>query len=330
VGRFAVAGVGAVGARAARQIFSLGRVDELIVVGSGPGRADEIAAALGDPALAGSWDDALQSRPEAVVLAGPTDHLQRARAALAAGAHVVSVADGEAEVRGLLALDQDARQVGRSVVVGAGFSPGLSCLLALHAAAGLDRVEEIRVAVSGTAGPACAAQARASLSGEGLEWDGSDFVPLAAGSGRAQVWFPDPLGPLDCYRAAMVEPLLLQPAFAGVGRISARRAVVRAELLAARLGVRLPRRVRAEGLGGVRVEVSGRAGGAEETKVLGAVDRPAVAAGAVAGVLARWAAEGRLSGPGAAGVAVMAPDTVGFLTALADRGVRAAAYAGGV
>jgi hypothetical protein len=329
VARFVVAGVGVVGARAARQVFALGDVDDLVIVGSQPQRSAEIAAALGEPARTGSWDDALAAFPEAVVLAGPTDHAQRARAALGLGAHVVSVAAGEEDVRDLLELDAEAARLGRSVVVGAGFSPGLSCLLAVHGAATLDSVEELRVAVAGTAGRACTVEAATALSGRAFELDGGEPVSKPAGGGRELCWFPDPVGPLDCYRYRSGSPLLLQPAFSSAGRISARRAASRAELLAARAGWRqaLPWQ-RNDQLGAIRVELDGRVGEALETRILGAVDRPAVAAGAVAGVAAHWAVEGRLARPGAGGLASMVSKPVPFLNTLSERGVRAAAYGG--
>ena len=89
------------------------------------------------------------------------------------------------------------------------------------------------------------------------------------------------------------------------------------------------RRPHQEGLiGAVRVEVVGRSGSVVESHVLGAIDRPAVAAGAVAALAAHWAVEGRLARSGAGGLAVMVTDTAPFLRLLAERGVKAAAPAG--
>jgi hypothetical protein len=61
--------------------------------------------------------------------------------------------------------------------------------------------------------------------------------------------------------------------------------------------------------------------------VLGAMDRPGVAAGAVAALAAAWIGEGQLGGPGASGLAprvAAAP----FLSELARRGVKAASFVG--
>ena len=78
--------------------------------------------------------------------------------------------------------------------------------------------------------------------------------------------------------------------------------------------------------GKVRVEVRGRRGSGRDVVVYGAMDRPAVAAGAVAAVAALQVAEGGVAA-GAAGLASrVAP--VPFLTELRRRGVRAAVFAG--
>src|SRR5581483_407391 len=81
-------------------------------------------------------------------------------------------------------------------------------------------------------------------------------------------------------------------------------------------------------VGAVRVEVRGRRGGATDVQVLGALDRPALAAGTVAAAAAAAAADGRLARPGAAGLAELVDDPVPFLHDLARRGVRAAVYEG--
>ena len=80
-------------------------------------------------------------------------------------------------------------------------------------------------------------------------------------------------------------------------------------------------------IGAVRAEVRGRRGTGRDVTVLGAIDRPGVAAGTVAAVAALWAGEGRLQRLGAGGLAeLVAP--VPFLGELARRGVKAAVFDG--
>ena len=81
------------------------------------------------------------------------------------------------------------------------------------------------------------------------------------------------------------------------------------------------------GLGALRVEVRGRRGTAHDEYVLGAVDRPAVAAGTVAALAAAWIGEGRLVRTGAGGLAELVEPTP-FLAVLAERGVKAAVFEG--
>ena len=321
--RAVVVGAGAVGARAARQLLFLGPVDDLAVIDSDPKRAAAVVSSLGAPSLVLT---SLPPRADVVVLASPGPHLDMARRALEIGASVVSVGDAEADVEGLLGLDALAREAGRYLVVGAGFSPGLSCVLAAHAARSFERVDEVHVAKMGTGGPACATQHHRALAGPANRWHDGAWERTPGASGRELVWFPDPVGGVDCYRAALSDPLLLVPAFPGVGRVSARLGASRRDRLTARLP--MLRRPHPEGvLGAIRVEVRGSQGVATDHRVLGVVDRPAVAAGVVAAVAARWAVDGRLTRTGAAGLATLS-ETGPFLAVLAERGVKAAVFEG--
>jgi saccharopine dehydrogenase-like NADP-dependent oxidoreductase len=318
-------GSGAVGARAARQLVEADEVVEVIVAGGDPVHRLALAESAGPKARDGG-DRVDHLDVDAVVLAGPAGtHVELARTHVALGHVVVSCSDDVDDVQGLLALDGQARDRGVAVVVGAGFSPGYTCLLARHAAAGFDRVDEIHVARSGTGGPACARQHHHALSGTALDWRDGDWQRRAAGSGRELCWFPDPIGAADCYRAELPDALLLVPQFPGVDRVTARLAASRRDRLTARLP--MLRKPHPEGLvGAVRVEVRGRRGSAQDVVVLGALDRPAVATGAVAALATRWAVDGRIP-VGAAGLAsIEAP--VPFLEALAGIGIRGAVFDG--
>lgn len=325
--RVVLVGAGAVGARAARQLVP--GVDRLVVVDRDRRRAGDVVDSLGAPAVADDLSDRALRDADVVILATGDGHPPLAERALAARAHVVSVSDDINEVRVLLSLGNEARERNLSLVVGAGFSPGLTCLLARHAAAGFDDVDELHVAKSGTAGPACAARHHRALTQPAIDWRDGAWVRRPGGSGRELCWFPDPIGPQDCYRAGLPDALLLAPAFPGVARVTARVSATRRDRLTARLPMLRP--PHPEGLvGAVRVEVRGRRGQGRDVRVLGALDRPGVAAGAVAAVAAAWASEGRFTRPGAAGLGELVAEPVPFLAELARRGVRAAAFEGSV
>lgn len=325
--RAIVVGTGAVGARAARQLLGAEGVDDLRLADPNDGHVAALASSLGPPASVTTWDAADLSRGDVVVLTLAGPHVDHARAALARGASVVSTADSVADVRAILALDGEAREAGATVAVGAGFAPGYTCVLARHAAAGFDSVDEVHVAKAGTGGPACARQHHDALTEEAVDWRDGAWAQRRGGSGRELCWFPDPLGALDCYRAGLPDALVLVPAFPGVRRVTARVAASRRDRFTARLP--MLRQPHPEGLlGAARVEVRGRRGPVTDVRVLGALDRPAIAAGAVAALTAVWALGGRLARPGAGGLAELIPEPVPFLQELARRGVRAAAFEG--
>jgi hypothetical protein len=242
----------------------------------------------------------------------------------------VSCSDDPDVATALLALDGGARAAGVSLVAGAGFAPGLSDVLAALAATLVDEVDEIHVARSGVAGPACAAQRHRAGQGHVQEWHDGGWRTARAGSGRELVWFPDPVAGEDCYRIRSGQVGLLRQAFPSAGRITMRAAARRRDRLAARL----PMLIRPEpegGWGALRVEVRGRRARAKEIKVYGAIDRMATATGAVlaltALVLVGLEDAIAVARPGTASVAEVVQPRA-FLGELARRGVRAAIYDG--
>jgi saccharopine dehydrogenase-like NADP-dependent oxidoreductase len=325
--RIAVIGLGAVGARAARQLASTDGVDAVLLRDERPERLDEVAASLGPVAVAEPAAITAPPEADAVVLALPSGrHADLAGELIDRDVPVVSASDAMVDARALLDLGPVARARGVPLVVGAAFSPGLTCVLARHAAAELDEVDEVHVARLGTGGPACARQHHRALGGTALDWRDGGWLQRQGGSGRELCWFPDPVGAADCYRASLPDALLLVQAFPGVDRVTARLAATRRDRMTARLP--MLRKPHPEGaVGAVRVEVRGRRGTRRETRILGAMDRPAVAAGAVAAIAAVQAARGELQAVGAAGLAELV-DPVAFLGELARRGVKAAVFEG--
>ena len=321
--RVGVVGAGAVGARAARQLVSSTAVARVLLDDRDEVRASAVVASLGHDQA--SVSDSRDVDVAVLTLPGE-EHADRARELLERGVPVVSVADGVDEVRALLDLDDVARGRDVSLVVGAGFSPGLTCVLAAHAAAGLDHVDEVHIAKVGTGGPSCAQAHHRALAGDALDWRDGSWVTRRAGSGRELCWFPDPVGGADCYRAALPDALLLEPAFPGVERITARLGANRRDRITARLPMLRPPHPEG-GPGGIRVEVRGRRGTARVVQVLGAMDRPAVAAGTVAAVAAVQAGLRQLRRTGAGGLAELV-DPLPFLNDLAQRGVKAAVFEG--
>lgn len=323
--RVAILGAGAVGARAARQLLSTADVEHVVLRDENRPHLGTVVDSLGEGAV---LDESPYTDPvdaDVVVLAGPAGvHATQARAFLAQNQHVVSVSDDVTDVRRLLDLDLEARERGVVIAVGAGFAPGLTCVLAAQAARRFEQVEEVHVSKSGTGGPACARNHHRALGRMAVDWRDGGFVHRPPGSGRELSWFPDPIGAQDCYRAALPDALVLVPSFPGVSRVTARVAATRRDRLTARLPMLWPTHPEG-GPGAVRVEVRGRRGTSRDVVVYGAMDRPAVAAGAVVALTAVRAAEGRLRRAGAGGLAELV-DAAPFLSELSRRGVRAAVF----
>ncbi len=325
----AILGVGATGAHAARQLVQA-PIERLRLHDLNPRRQRQVVSAVtaiapdGVEVVAG--EPSADDPPDLVVLATPVgQHARPAAAWIQRGADVVSLSDGPDEVAALLELDAVSRTLGRVVAVGAGFVPGLSCVLVSYAAASLDLVEVIGVYKAATAGPSCARQHHRALKSSGHDWLDGEWIVRRGGSGRELAWFPDPFGARDCYRGALPSPFLLQPVFPDAHRISARMAATRRDRFTSWLPMLRPPHADG-GPGALRVEVRGRLGVAVETRILGVIDHPSAAGGAMAAVAAEEILAGRVEA-GARGLASW-PDPNRLLRALWPRGVRVAAFDG--
>lgn len=218
---------------------------------------------------------------DVVVLCHPAPHAELAAQFLRDGTAVVSMSDDLDDLRLLLALTDLTRRHQAPLLVGSGMAPGLSGLLARYLVDQLAVVDELHVAIHGTAGPACARQHHLALGATALGWHDGAWTEPAGGSGRDLVWFPDPVEAHDCYRAALGDPLLLHHAFPEASRISARVSATRRDRLTARLPMLTPPHSAGD-IGAVRVEARGAAAdGSRVTLIAGAAARTAELAAAV-------------------------------------------------
>jgi hypothetical protein len=270
---------------------------------------------------------ALPPNVDVVVLAQGAPHVDVVQRLVERGVAVVSVGDDLADVRSMVDLDDTARSAGVALVVGAGMAPGLTGLLARLSASKVATCDEIHVSIHGTAGPACARQHHRALRGRSLGFFDGGWIHPPAGSGRELCWFPEPVGPYDCYRAEMASPLLLNHAFPEVDRISARLSANRRDRFTAWLPMLSPPH-REGGVGAVRVEVRGTdESGARVTRIVGVAELVGTAAAATASAFAVEAVAGRLpSGVSRAGDAGL--DTVGMLRTVSQLGVRLQEFTG--
>ena len=175
----AVGGAGTFGGRLVRGILDSTAM-EVVVAGRSLGRAQAFASALGNPRVTAARLDtatvdaaALRALRASVVVdaAGPFRQGQHrlARAAIAAGAHYLDLADGRAFVAGFAAaLDAEARAAGVAALTGASSTPALSCAVLDHLTAGWARVNVVgTVILPGNRAPRGLAVMRSILSWAG-------------------------------------------------------------------------------------------------------------------------------------------------------------------
>ena len=261
-----------------------------------------------------------------VVLACPAPHAKAARKLLEAGVSVVSCSDDLDDTLAMLDLDAIATQARQTLVIGATMSPGLSGVLARTMSSRFTSIDEAHVAIHGTAGPACAQQHHRALAGQSIGWHDGDWLRRPAGSGRELCWFPDPVGPRDCYRAELADPVAIHQALPELLRVTVRMSANRRDRLTARLPMLTPPHAEG-GIGALRVEVRGWRDEARHVEVVGIADRVAHVAGLVAATAARKV----ISGEFASGARLLGDEdspNVALLNDLVEDGLRIQEFVG--
>lgn len=243
--------------------------------------------------------DAVSSTPfldgvRLAVLAHPAPHHAETIELLDRGIGVISIGDQVRDVAAIIDEADRADRAGVPLVVGAGMSPGLVGLIARHLATQLEEVDEIHVAIHGTAGPACARQHHRALAGDAAAFDDGSFTSYRAGTGRELAWFPEPVGAYDCYRAEMPGPAVLHRVFPGACRITARMSANRRDRFTSRLPMLTPPHGEG-GVGAVRVELRGAgASGGRVSLIAGIAEMVGTAAAATASAFVDAALGGSL------------------------------------
>jgi len=263
-----------VGRRAASRLVTSGFDVVLVAQKRLPPAIDGVVSVRG-------WPNAAADGADIVVLATESAHQYAiADTLIRTGTTVVSTADDPAQIARLWSLDSIARDQGAALIVGAAYSPGVSTLLAAYLTRCFDSVSTISTAQFGTGGPACAREHHRAMSAAAHEVHRGLLRESRGGTGRELVWFPDPIGAADCYRAGLADPFLLHQAFPAVFRVESRQAATRRDRLTARLPMLRP--PHPEGLvGAVWAEVRGTIGGRVEHRSMAATAPQATGAAAM-------------------------------------------------
>ena len=216
-----VAGVGAVGTRAARQLVDTPGVTEVLLADLDTDRMATVAEALGDKASVHAFTpgDPLPEGLDVVACALPAglDHAV-ANAAIGAGVPFVSTDDDHDAIEAIRALQPNALSAGVTLALGCGFAPGLADVLVAPRPRVFHAVDEIRVARVGWAGPSSVATVRHARRASVRSWQDNGWREQHP-HGETLVWFPDPIGGHDCSIVTGGGALLVD-AFPGVPRIS--------------------------------------------------------------------------------------------------------------
>jgi saccharopine dehydrogenase-like NADP-dependent oxidoreductase len=279
--RALILGAGAVGTKVAQQLLSSNTVDKILLRDIAPEKLGIASKTLGSRVEVEHFPFPQNMDADVVVVASPRGtQLEAVKKAISLRRPTVVVSDGLSETVSILNLEKEAFELGVPVVVGTGFAPGLSCVLSAYGKTLLEQTEEIHVSKMGTGGPACALVHHRALSRMSFGWREDKWDKRLGGSGRELLWFPEPVGPQDCYHAALSDPILLHNAFPDVSRISAKMAATRRDRFTAFFPMLTPPHNEG-GIGAIRVELRGTKNGVQENIVLGVSEHPASAAAAV-------------------------------------------------
>jgi len=286
--RALVIGAGAVGTKVAQQLLSSNAVDKILLRDTSPEKLGVASKTIGSRVEVEHFPFSQNMDADLVVVASPRGtQLEAVKRAISLRRPTVVVSDGLSETVSILNLEKEAYKLGVPVVVGTGFAPGLSCILTAYGKTLLEQTEEIHISKMGTGGPACALVHHRALSRMSFGWREGKWDKRLGGSGRELLWFPEPVGPQDCYHAALSDPVLLHNAFPEVSRISAKMAATRRDRFTAFFPMLIPPHDEG-GIGAIRVELRGSKNGVQENIVLGVSEHPALAAASVTALTSEY------------------------------------------
>lgn len=282
---------------------------------------------------------------------GPFYRFERpiVEAALEADVDYVSICDDHDAVSAVLELDQAARQRGRRVLSGIGWTPGLSNMLARKGYDSLDVVDSIRIYWAGSAGDtsgfAVVLHTLHIFGGMVVSYLDGRPTEVRAGSEPETVEFPEPLGPVRTFHLGHPEPVTIPANLGRPNEVVLKGGLVENYLntlsrIVSALGLTAtPKRKHVLGkimktlmplfpvrkertFSGIRVDIRGRDGGEPVHISYAAVDRMRRLTGIPLSIGAQMMGRGEIAATGVFGPeaeGAVAPES--FLHQLAARGI---------
>lgn len=227
---------GAMGRRAAQALAQSPEVEELTLAGRRLAAVEALAKEIGGPSRAISLDvsdkqalvEALKGHHVAAGAVGPYYLYEApiATAAIEAQVPYVSICDDHDAAQAVLALDGLAKQRGVTILTGAGWTPGLTNIMAKKGASMLDKATKIHVAWAGALadadGSASMLHALHIFTGQVPTFTGGRHTMVRAGSGKQVVPFPQPVGPVAVYHTGHPEPITIPRFIPGLEEVTLR------------------------------------------------------------------------------------------------------------
>ena len=205
-------GAGAMGQVIVRDLCESEPVQDVVIADFNRDKAEELKANLSFPKLSTSFADIRNTDQLAGVLAGAKTvinstpyyfNLNVMQAALAAGCHYLDLGGLFHVTRRQLELDKQFREKGLTAVLGMGAAPGMTNVMAAHAAESLDRVDTIDIAIGcvdfvKVEHPMYPPYALDTIldeyTKEPMVFESGQFLAKPPMSGELAVAFPEPVG----------------------------------------------------------------------------------------------------------------------------------------
>lgn len=214
---------GAMGRRAAEVFAQSPEVEELTLAGRRLDAVQALAEQVGGRSRAIQLDvrdhdavvAALKGHDVAAGSVGPyyLFEARLARAAIEAKVPYVSICDDHDAAQEVLALDEQAKERGVTILTGAGWTPGLTNILAKKGVAMLEKASRVNIAWAGALadadGLASMLHALHIFTGQVPTFTQGRQAMVRAGTGRQVVTFLEPVGPVPVYHTGHPEPITI-------------------------------------------------------------------------------------------------------------------------
>ena len=149
-----------------------------------------------------------------------------ALAAIEAGVDYIDICDDDDATLNLLSLDGLARRKGVGLLVGMGWTPGLSNIMVTHAARKLDRVDDIDItwvgSTSDSEGLAVIKHVVHAVTRKTPMFLNHQWTGVEALSGVRETEFPAPIGKVSAYFCGHPEPVTIPRFLDGVSNVTLR------------------------------------------------------------------------------------------------------------